>query len=184
MNQDFKNPISHMLQGLAHWMAYRKEMSSIEVIEADLVFVATDLLRASLQADYSVRREITGKSFPCLDNRRRVDLGIYSKTQKKYCCLIEFKLADATNGGYKNDVNKLKKLKDQSQDIDCLVVILYRKLCDFTYPKEFVNSQGKAQRKHLLLDNGKVSAVVRRVCHSCSSKTSNNSLKAICIEVL
>lgn len=178
MNQDFKNPINHMLQGLAYWMSYRKEMSSIDVIEADLVLVATDLLRASLSTDYSVRREITRKSFSSLNNRQRVDLGIYSKADEEYRCLIEFKLADATNGGYNNDVIKLKELKDKAKNIDCLVVILYRKPCNFSSPKELVNAQGKAQRK---LNNN---IIVRRVCHSYSSRTSNKSLKAICVEVL
>ena len=40
--------IRHMVQGLTHWMAYRNEMSNIQLIEADAVFVATDILRANL----------------------------------------------------------------------------------------------------------------------------------------
>ena len=51
MKEEIKSPIRHMVQGLAHWMAYRNEMSSIQLIEADAVFVATDILRAHLSRE-------------------------------------------------------------------------------------------------------------------------------------
>lgn len=144
-----------MVQGLAHWMAYRNEMSNIQLIEADAVFVATDILRANLPDDYSVEREITKKSLPIVD-KQRIDLGIKSKTDSSYNCLIEFKLADATNKGFEGDVDKLSRIKQQYNNIDCLVVILYRKPCSYSEPKEFIAKSGIASRKIIQVGKNKV----------------------------
>ena len=43
-------------------MAYRREMSSINIIEADAVSTASDILRSNLPSDYVVEREITKTS--------------------------------------------------------------------------------------------------------------------------
>ena len=88
MKPDFKNPIGNMLQGLSHWMAYRSEVSNIQVVETDVVLIASDMLRASLPGGYIVEREVTKKSLPFIKGRQRIDLGI--KRGSSYECLIEF----------------------------------------------------------------------------------------------
>lgn len=113
MNNIIKAPVRHMLQGLAHWMAYRNEMSNIQLIEADAILVASDLLRANLPKDYVIEREVTKTSLPIL-NKQRIDLGIKSKSDGLFKCLIEFKLADATNKGYVGDVDKLTQLSNRT----------------------------------------------------------------------
>ncbi len=45
MKKDIQSAIYHMVQGLAHWMAYREEISIIKSIKADAIFVATDILQ-------------------------------------------------------------------------------------------------------------------------------------------
>ena len=169
-----------MLQGLAHWMAYRNEMSNIKVIESDVVFVATDLLRTLLPKDYTVNREIGKKSLRFLKGKQRIDLGI--KLDDTFQCLIEFKLADATNGGYKKDVKKMKQIKQFDNNIDCLVIILYRKSCDYHSPRVFVGENGQATRKKIIVEGTPVK--VRRVCNSFTSKNNNMSKKTICLEIL
>lgn len=62
MNSNIKKYVSNMLQGLVYWMAYRREMSSIDIIEADAVSTAIDILRSNLPRDYVVEREITKTS--------------------------------------------------------------------------------------------------------------------------
>lgn len=183
MKKELENSIGHMVQGLAHWMAFRHEMSNIPIIEADAVLVATDILRAVLPGHYVVDREITHKMLSCISGNKRVDVGIFSKEDKQYKCLIEFKLNDATNGGYKEDVNKLYAIKKTNNDIDCLVVILYRKSCDFNSPKEFLSSNGHATKRSIMLSNGQIQVVVRRVCNSFPSTTAIKSKKSICLEV-
>lgn len=183
MKEEIVKPIRHMAQGLAHWMAYRYEMSNIQIIEADAVFVAADLLRANLPNDYCVEREITKKSLPILKSKNRIDLGIKSE-DGSYECLIEFKLADATNKGYEGDVEKLSQIKQQDGNIDCLVVILYRKPCLYSEPKEFIAKSGIASRKKIEVGNNKVPVNVRCICNSFTSSTNPNSIKTVCIELV
>ena len=169
-----------MLQGLSHWMAYRGAMSNIKVIESDAVLIASDMLRASLPGDYSVEKEVTKRTLPILKGKQRIDLGI--KRGSDYECLIEFKLADSTNAGYQSDVKKLNIIKQQAQDIDCLVVILYRKSTDYLSPKQLVGKDGQAIRKTIAISG--VKCKVRRVCNSFTSKNNTKSKKSICIEVM
>lgn len=174
-----------MVQGLAHWMAYRCEMSNIQLIEADAILVATDILRAHLSCDFIVEREITKKSLSIVKDKNRIDLGIKCKSDAKYKCLIEFKLADATNKGYVGDVEKLGQLYQTDIDdehIERLVVILYRKPCIFTEPQDFLNNKGNAKRGKIKVD--KYSVKVRHVCTSFVSSTASKSHKVVCLELI
>ncbi len=182
MKLEIKSAIRHMVQGLAHWMAFRSEMSNIQLIEADAVLVALDILRANLPHDYVIEREVTKKSASCVNNLQRIDLGIKSRKDDSYICLIEFKLADATNGGYSKDVEKLSNIKLANKDIDCLVVILYRRSSLFTEPKEFVLANGTAQKRTIHINKANVK--VRHVCSSYGSSKAAMSKKTICLEVL
>ena len=183
MKKDIQTAINHMVVGVAHWMAYRDEISIIKPIEADAIFVAADILQAKLSSDYILKREITKTSLPIV-GKHRVDLAIKSKITNKFECLIEFKLADATNEGYEGDVNKLKDIKQKDTNIDCLVVILYRKVCSCDKPKELVDSQGFARGGVVEIGNNKNHVRVRRVCNSFTSSKPPKSKKAICLEVL
>ena len=174
MKKDIQTAINHMVVGVAHWMAYRDEISIIKPIEADAIFVAADILQAKLSSDYILKREITKTSLPI----------VKSKITNKFECLIEFKLADATNEGYEGDVNKLKDIKQKDTNIDCLVVILYRKVCSCDKPKELVDSQGFARGGVVEIGNNKNHVRVRRVCNSFTSSKPPKSKKAICLEVL
>lgn len=184
MNKKIESPINHMVRGIAHWMAYRREISNIKIIESDAVSVAVDILRSLLPKDLSVEREITRASSSFSIGNQRIDLGIKDKINNNYLCLIEFKLADSTNGGYKKDVEKLNAIKQNYPNIDCLIVILYRKSVAFTEPQELVGQNGKANKKTIMVGNNQLPIRVRRVCNSFSSTTNTKSQKAICIEVL
>ncbi len=187
MNKRIESAINHMVQGLAYWMAYRGEISNIKIIEADAVLTATDMLRALLPNDLSVEREITRTSSSLSIGRQRIDLGIKDKSSDQYLCLVEFKLADATNGGYKKDVKKLSIIKQSYPDIDCIIVNLYRNRCEFNKPQELVGSDGKANRKTKAIKIGdkQIPIRVRRVCNSFpSTSKKTKSRKTICIEVL
>ena len=183
MKKDIQSAIKNMVAGVAHWMAYRDEISIIKPIEADAIFTAADILQAKLPSGYTIKREITKTSLPIV-GKHRIDLAIISQITNNYVCLIEFKLADATNGGYEGDVSKLKNIKQNNSNIDCLVVILYRKACPCDKPKELVNSEGFAQRGIVKIGKNKNSVKVRRVCNSFTSSKPPKSKKAICIEVL
>ena len=182
MNNSIKKSINNMLQGLAYWMAYRREMSSINIIEADAVSTAIDILRSNLPSDYVVEREITKTSLPIVGSKK-IDLGIRNK-DNSYWCLIEFKLADATNAGYIGDIEKLYQIKNQNSNIDCLSVILYRKHCRFDNPSSFVNDKGKARKTIIKVGQKNIPVKVKRVCNAFASATCDKSRKTICLEVL
>lgn len=185
MKEEIRTPIRHMLQGLAHWMAYRSELSNIQLIEADTILLATDILRANLSKDFVVEREISHKSLHIIDGKRRIDLGIKTRNNDSYICLIEFKLADATNKGYIEDVEKLNDIKSLNKDIDCLVVIIYRKSCSFDKLGEFINvSNGTAKRKKCEIPSKGIYIKVRGVYNSFTSKNRNVSKKTICLEII
>ena len=183
MKKEIQSAINHMVVGVAHWMAYRDEISIIKPIEADAIFVAADILQAKLPSDYTIKREITKTSLSIVD-KHRIDLAIISKITNKYECLIEFKLADATNEGYEGDVNKLKGIKQKDKNIDCLVVILYRKACPCDKPDKLVDSQGFARGGVVEIGKNRYPVRVRRVCNSFTSSKPPKSKKAICLEVL
>ena len=177
--------IRNMVQGLAHWMAYRNEMSNIQLIEADAVFVATDILRARLPSDYIVEREVTRKSLSYIKGKNRIDMGIKCKSDGMYKYLIEFKLADATNKGYEDDVEKLDEIKQQDNSIICLVVILYRTPCACQEPKIFIkDASGIAKRGKIPVGKKGIKVKVRRVCNSFFFGNKPKSMKTICLEVL
>ena len=181
MNSNIKKYVSNMLQGLAYWMAYRREMSSIDIIEADAVSTAFDILRSNLPGDYVVEREITKTTLPIVSSKK-IDLGIRKK-DNSYWCLIEFKLADATNAGYVGDVEKLYQIKSQAPNVDCLSVILYRKSCRFDNPSSFVDNNGKAKKTIIKVGQKNIPVKVRRVCNAFASATCDKSRKSICLEV-
>lgn len=180
MDSEIKDSISHMLQGIAHWMAYMGELSYVNVIESDVVFVAANMLQTLLPQDYSVDREVTKKTLSLIEGKKRIDLGI--RNGNKYKCLIEFKLADATNEGYVRDITKLQSIKAIDPSINCLVVIVYRKSCDTRKVSDFIGNNGYATRKTIVYNGSRVK--VRRVCNSFTSKSNDKSKKTICLELL
>lgn len=183
MKNDIKSAINHMVAGVAHWMAYRDEISIIKPIEADVVFTAVDILQSKLPSVYTIKREIT-KTTLSIVGKHRIDLAIISKSTNNCECLIEFKLADATNEGYEGDIKKLKEIKQEDTSIDCFVVILYRIACPHDNPKELVDDCGYAKKGTVKIGKNMFPVRVRRVCNSFTSSKPPKSKKAICLEVL
>ena len=184
MNPSFKNPFEKMLQGLAYWLAYQNTILGCDVIESDAVKEAFMILQTYLISDYKVKREYPLKNFSDDLGRQRADLAIVNKENDKCICLIEFKLADATNGGYSEDVEKLYKVKEINQEIDCYVIVLFRHPCKIDEPKELVTNKGNAIRNAKCKKNS-LPINVRRVCKAIRSLKVNPSMnKTILIEVL
>jgi len=184
MRKDLRNPIGRMLQALASWLSYKQEKSNILVNESDVVSEAISILQVWLPKEYRIQKEVTQKDLSIVPGKKKIDLGIYSKDEGRFHCLIEFKLADATNEGYKGDVRKLYSIKREAPNIDCLVVIVCRKSYSQEKPKQLVLENGKARRSTIHVGKSNLPVKVRRVCHSCTAFDSKNSKKTICLEVL
>ena len=96
--------------------------------------------------------------------------------------MIEFKLADATNGGYTKDVDKLQPVKAAFSDIICFVIVLYRKSCYIDEPANLVMPNGKAQKR--ILEINKARITVRRVYTALRSLIATKMKRVICIELV
>ncbi len=179
MKTFLRNPFERMLQGLAYWLAYKDETYKCAIIEADAVSEAIQILQSQLPSGYKVVREFPYGNISKSFGGKHADLAILN-ANKDCECMIEFKLADATNGGYSSDVKKMSSLKTSNPNIDCYVIILYRKSCKIDMPKKFVNSYGKAKR---VVDNIP-NLTVRRVCNAVRSMTAKNMKKVICLELV
>ncbi len=182
MKSIFKNPFEHMLQGLAYWLAYKEETYMCKIIEADAVTEAIHILQSQVPTGYKVVREFPYRSISSSFGNKHADLVILN-ANKKCECLIEFKLADATNGGYVADVKKISGVKTSNPNIDCYVIILYRKSCKIDVPNKLVDNNGKAVKKVLII-NSSQSIKVRRVCNAIRSQTAKSMKKVVCLEVL
>lgn len=182
MNKEIRNAIERTLQGLAYWIAYKNEISAINLKEADIVSEAATILSARL-SNLSVKSEIDYSSLNSSLHRLFADLVIYSRANNKCQCIIEFKLGENTNGGYQKDVQKLQELKQLEPDIACLVIIAYRESCSVSVPRAFVTKDGKARRGIIVLSSqGRIK--VRRVCKAYRSANAKKIKKVICLEVL
>lgn len=180
MKSYFRNPFEHMLQGLAYWLAYKSETVKYQITEAEAVGEAIAILNSRLPAGYKVKKEFPYGNISKSIGNLRADLAIVS-LQNECECLIEFKLADSTNGGYKADVNKMSKVRTVSSDIDCYVVIVYRNSCQLAVPRNLVDENGKSIKKIIPINSSNVR--VRRVCNAIGSKTANRMKKVVWLEV-
>lgn len=182
MDIEIKQALERTLQGLAYWMAYKYEKNVINLKEADIVSTAAELLNARL-SNYCIKSEFHYSTLNDSLSNQQADLAIFSRKENECECLIEFKLGSNTNGGYKQDVQKLEKVKKLVPDINCLVIIAYSKSCTLKVPKRLVTTEGKAKRGIIKNVKG-VDVKVRRVCNALASKSANKMKKVICLEVI
>lgn len=182
MIKDLKNAFERTLQGLAYWMAYKSEVNSINLKEAEIVGKAIEILSTQLP-NYKLKSEVDYNSLNTSLSKQYADLCIFSRDGKKCQCVIEFKLGDNTNGGYKTDVHKLDKLKKLEPDIICLEIIAYRKSCALTVPKLFSNNCGKANRRVIRISQN-IQIRVRRICNALSSNNARKMKKVVCLEII
>lgn len=182
MTSEMRNAIERTLQGLAYWIAYKKELISIDLIEADIVSEAAHLLLSRL-SNYYIKKEVDYTTLNSALRKQYADLGIFSREDNKCVCIIEFKRENNTNGGYKKDVQKLKRVKELEPNIICLAVVTYEKSCRLKDPNKLVTPNGKAKRG-IIKDSGDAQVKVRRVCNALASKSANKMKKVVCLEVV
>ncbi len=183
MQTQLRYSINHMLQGLAFWMAYKSECLTIGLVEADIVSEAAQIF-SSRATNYYVRREV---DYSTLDDsfsksQYYADLGIYAREDNSCVGVIEFKLGDNSNGGYKADIKKENLLKRKKVGLTCLVVVAYRKLCSSNIPKALV-SNGSAKRGIIEIIP-KTQIKVRRICNAQASGKVMKMKRVVCIEII
>lgn len=171
-----------MLQGLAYWLAYKSETVKYKITEHEAVGEAVQIFQSRLPLGYKIIREYPYRNLSIKYSvHQHADLAIVNPNDE--CeCLIEFKLADSTNGGLKSDVVKMSPVKNDCPNVDCYVVIVYRQSCSVKVPKDLVDNDGKANKKPIPI--GSTSVKVRRVCNAISSKTAGTMKKVVCVELL
>ena len=177
-----------MLQGLAYWLAYKREIQEYHVIESDAVAEAYHILSTKLKNGFKVRREVPFREIcsSISDSQQRADIAIMD-TNKNYICAIEFKLSGSANGGYIKDIQKLSIIKSRLSRIDCYSIILYRDSCDLTDSQDLITKKGYAKRKiDPVFVNSSLSQkiVVRRICKAISSVNAKKMKKVVCLELV
>lgn len=181
MKSILKKTIGSLVQGMAYWIAYSCEINAVKFTEAEAVGEITKILQTKIAFPAKICREVEYRSVcPSIKNSQRADIGIY--IENKYQCLIEVKLSDNTNGGYKADIKKLSQIKQADSTIDCFVILLYRSSCNIDDPKLFVSIDGKALKRTLVDADCKIR--VRRVSNAISSMNAKKMKKVVCFEVL
>ena len=171
-----------MVQGLAYWLAYKGETVKYLITEHEAVGEAIQILQSRLPSNYKIVKEFPYSNICNMySNHQRADLAIINP-QGGCECLVEFKIAGSTNGGYKADVKKMSNIKNNCPNVDCYVIILCRQSCRIDVPKNLVDSNGKAYKKTIPVGSSMI--CVRRVCNAVSSKFANKMKKVGCLELL
>ena len=182
MKKHLRSPFEHMLQGLAYWLAYKRETVKYLITEHEAVGEAIQILQSQLVSGYKIKREFSyNKVCGKYSVHQHADVAILN-SQGECDCLIEFKIAGSTNGGYRSDIKKMINVKNECPDIDCYVVILYCQSCSVGVPQKLVDSKGKAIKNPAPIYSTKIR--VRRVCNAVCSKNAKKMKKTICIELL
>ena len=182
MKKHLRSPFEHMLQGLAYWLAYKRETVKYLITEHEAVGEAIQILESQLAPSYKIVKEFQySKVCNKYSVHQRADVAVLN-SQGGCECLIEFKIAGSTNGGYKADIKKMINVKKECPDIDCYIIILYSQSCNIGVPKELVDDNGKAIKKPIPMNSTKIR--VRRVCNAVCSKNAKKMKKTICIELL
>jgi hypothetical protein len=180
MKAFLKKAIERVTRGMAYWIAYKCETSAVKFTEAEAVGEMINILRSVLPS-CTIRREVEYKSVcPSINSSKRADIGVF--IDDKCQSLLEVKLSENTNGGYKADIKKLNELKRIDDTIDCYVILLYRNSCKIKDPKNFVSTDGKALKQTIDAFNCKMR--VRRVSNALCSKNADKMKKVVCFEVL
>ena len=183
MKPTFTKSIDSIVKGMAYWIAYTLEINKTKFTEAEAVGEIAKILQVKLPVSANICREVTYKSV-CQNYKgngnQRADIGIF--IDNKCECLIEVKLNENSNGGYKKDITKLSQIKQNNKDIDCYVILLYRSSCNINEPKPFVSDEGKALKRTLDINNNKIR--VRRVSNALCSRTAEKMKKVVCFEIL
>lgn len=184
--QSTKKTFDRMLQGLAYWLAYQYEVSYCKVIESDAVREAYNILQSHLKG-YTVEKEVLYKIIcPQITNQMRADLAIKNDAGD-YECIIEFKLASATNKGYKGDLSKMLQLKKIRPEIECYSIILFQNSCKQYVPKDFITPKGNAIKRTLSFpctNNSTCNYRVRRICNAVCSKKAEKMKKVVLLELM
>lgn len=166
---------------MAFWIAYSWEKNVVKFTEAEAVGEIANALHHNLPSFAQIKREVDFRTIaPLIKKIQRADLGIF--IDDKCQCLIEVKLSENTNGGFKKDIKKLSQIKRTNADIDCYVILLYRNSCNIDEPKFFVSPEGKALKKTIDIDGDRIR--VRRVSNALCSPTAKRMKKVVCFEVL
>ena len=185
MKPVLKKPIESMVQGMAYWIAYSCETKAVKFVEAEAVGEMANMLKNKLSMSAVIKREVDYRSIDSsIKGNKRADLGIF--WDDKCQCLLEVKLSENTNGGYISDIKKLAQIKRACPDIDCYVILLYRKSCTIDKPVDFVSKEGRALHRNINIPLSATVSIpirIRRVAKAIASTTVNKMKKVVCIEI-
>ena len=125
-NSQLDSALKHMLQGLAFWMGYYKNVYN-KLYEHDCVHQAYTILRSILgNKEYVLEYEYAySKIDKSIKTQERADLVILQKNGqvRNPICVMEFKMSAKTKGLVESDVEKLSHIKNDG--VARLVILMY-----------------------------------------------------------
>jgi hypothetical protein len=166
--------INPVLQGVAHWIGYKKQFYSGHLInEGAIVSEATGIMSAYMDSNQKMDcekqySEISSK----INGGERAD--IVRCTDGKIDFVVEVKRFEAGRKLIELDLFKLSKIKQNNKEIRCCLLLVSQTKAPFP----FINDNGVADRLRFTLIGTKHKAKVIRVCKSVSSFRENAYLKA------
>lgn len=171
-----------LLTGLAFWIGYKQQyFRHYRLSEGAIVCEALSLINSKIENRKKLIPEVMyRKLYPKDSNYNRLeraDIIIASKDADKNNIsktvedVIEVKRYSAGKTLIENDLNRLAKLLSSSdnENLRCFLIVV----SESKRPKIYVNSNGNARKKPILLNNG-YRVHVRRVCKTTSSFRAGN----------
>jgi hypothetical protein len=166
--------IDRVLQGVAHWIGYKKQFYSGHLInEGAIVSEAIGIMSAYMDSNQQIECE---KQYSEISDQinggERAD--IVRCTDGKIDFVVEVKRFEAGRKLIEADLIKLSKIKQNNKDIRCCLLLVSQSKAPFP----FVNDNGIADRNKYILPGTNHKTKVIRVCKSVSSFRENAYLKA------
>jgi len=154
-----------VLQGLAHWIGYKKQLYRGHLInEGAIVSETAHLINGNLKNGESlVCEEGYGKMIKGLKGKLRADLAIYEGENLQ--CVIEVKREEAGSKLIGQDLDKLMEIKKSNPDVGCYLLLVSQG----RMPRNYVTDTGTADISSYCIGDTKYLAKARRVCKSTSS---------------
>lgn len=163
--------VNPLLQGLAYWIGYRKELyPHYKLSEGAIVAESQLLIITRLDSNQILKCEVLYKT---LNNKNhsqlRSDFVIYKEGKAQF--VIEVKKYEAGIKKIIEDFQKLKSLKNDQKHMRCFLLIVSQKI----FPKRIITPKGIARRK--LSFEGLNLRIIRN-CKSTSSINQNSYKKS------
>ncbi len=171
--------IDPVLQGLAYWIGYKKELYRHHLLnEGAIVVEVASLINANKSDGDTVKCEQYYDQFEGISGTKiRADISILKGNETH--TVIEVKREESGKIMIQKDLFKLIRIKEKHPNVKCYQIIVSQG----KRPQKFVTLNGVSDRKSYAIINTNYAAKAIRVCKSTSSfrDESPNKANYVCL---